>query len=52
MPGFRWVSHGWKRALMLAKDGDESGRSKENAPDNNADTIALFASGKLKIVKA
>lgn len=45
LPGFRWASYGWKRATMLAKDGDATGTLGENAPDNNSDTIALFGSG-------
>ncbi|CAN9244307.1 unnamed protein product [Alternaria alternata] len=40
---FTSPAYGWKAALRLAREGDDLGG--EAAPDNNADTIALFASG-------
>ena len=46
LPGFRWASYGWKRATMLARDGDATGTHADKAHDNNADTIALFGSGE------
>ena len=36
-------AYGWKGAMKIAREGAELGG--ENAPDNNADTIALFAIG-------
>lgn len=42
---WKWPAYGWKGATALARQGDDLGEYA--APDNNADTIALFASGKL-----
>ncbi|KAF1848131.1 uncharacterized protein K460DRAFT_333868 [Cucurbitaria berberidis CBS 394.84] len=39
---FGWAAYGWKAAMELARKGDNLGG--ENAPDNNADTIALLGS--------
>lgn len=36
-------AYGWKAAMSLARKGQDLGGLK--APDNNADTIALFGSG-------
>jgi hypothetical protein len=41
---FKSAAYGWKGALDLARQGDDLGGKA--APDNNADTVALFASGK------
>jgi hypothetical protein len=38
-----WAAYGWKGAIKLARSGGDLG--SKNAPDNNADTIALFGSG-------
>lgn len=38
-----WPSYGWEGAVRLARNGQDLG--EENAPDNNADTIALFGVG-------
>ena len=40
-----WAAYGWNGAMQLARKGDNLGG--KTAPDNNADTIALFASGML-----
>lgn len=42
--GLGLPAYGWKRALSLAKKGEDLGKRK--AADNNAETLALFASGK------
>jgi hypothetical protein len=39
-----WGAYGWKGAMQIARQGDELGG--DDAPDNNADTIALLGSGK------
>ncbi|KAH7079688.1 hypothetical protein FB567DRAFT_552087 [Paraphoma chrysanthemicola] len=39
---FEWSAYGWKLARALAMRGDPLGYKE--APDNNSDTIALFAS--------
>jgi hypothetical protein len=39
-----WAAYGWEGATKLARKGEDLGG--ENAPDNNADTIALFGSGR------
>lgn len=43
LPGLSWASYGWKLATLLSRTGDPLGR--DNAPDNNSDTVALFGSG-------
>ncbi|KAH7413560.1 hypothetical protein DE146DRAFT_203 [Phaeosphaeria sp. MPI-PUGE-AT-0046c] len=43
--GFGLPAYGWKRAVSLAKKGEDLG--KRRAADNNAETIALFASACL-----
>ncbi|KAI4714120.1 hypothetical protein J4E89_001570 [Alternaria sp. Ai002NY15] len=40
---WKWPAYGWKGTTALARQGDDLGEYA--APDNNADTIALFASG-------
>jgi hypothetical protein len=42
--GLGLPAYGWKRAMSLAKKGQDLRQPK--APDNNAETLALFASGK------
>jgi hypothetical protein len=37
-------AYGWNAAMTLARKGEDLGGSK--APDNNADTLALFGSGE------
>jgi hypothetical protein len=41
--GLDWPAYGWKMAKALAEGGDAL--RGDRAPDNNADTIALFGSG-------